>query len=265
MKTCVIFAASVFDPSRLNVIEDFFSNFKHNFADAEFYVGINYGSIPTLESEIEKYGLNCIIQRASNGSLYTRTDASAYQLALKLLKDSGKKYDVYWFGHSKGAVNSRPEERKMYLNDFFSQRQTIEKMFQTYPALGSWGIRGNSISGAGVRWTDYNVDSYVPICQNVLIPPFKYTHVNWSYIETLYTLKKEAVEAYVDALPPEFFTTKLDPWYAETVIPWVPSRCGYFPYVKTNRCFFDKCNLKDVTKQWIDENGLTDLLPYLEL
>ena len=39
-------------------------------------------------------------------------------------------------------------------------------------------------------------------------------------------------------------------------MPWVPSRCGYFPYVKIKRDFWDKCNLTDITKQWIDENKL---------
>jgi hypothetical protein len=243
--------------------------FKTQFSDADFYVGINYGSIPNLEDEIRKYGLKCNIFRLEDESLYTKTDASATQLALKMIKANNQRYGIYWFGHTKGGVNanvggySRDEVRQLYLDNMFNKRKEIEDMFEKYPLLGSWGIRGNSISAAGVEWRNYNVDSYIPICSNAKVSPFDYTHVNWSYIETMYVLKKEAVEAYLDALPNDFFTTKLDPWYMETVLPWVPSRCGYFPYVKTKRDYFNHCELTDITKKWIDENNLPHLLPYL--
>jgi len=271
MKTCIIFAASIFDQSKLNVLQDYLSVFKSHFSDADIYVGINYGSIPNLEEEISKYGLNFHMCRLENESIYTHSDTSAYQLALHEVKHSGKTYDIYWFGHTKGGVHddgngySRNNVRKMYIDEMFSKRTEIENMFETNPDLGSWGIRGNSISAAGVEWKNYNVDSYVPICSNVKIPPFNCTHVNWSYIETMYVLKKEAVEAYLNAMPDDYFTTKLDPWYCETVLPWVPSRCGYFPFVKVKRDYFNHCELTDITKKWINENNLTHLSQYLSL
>jgi len=265
MKTCVIYAASIFDSLKIYVVNDFFSTFKTHFPDADFYVGVNYGSLPSLEEEIRKYGLNCNIGRLQDGNLYTKTDASAYQVAINVLKQTGKTYDIYWFAHTKGGANSRDEIRRMYLDEMFGKRESIEKMFEEYPMLGSWGIRGNSVSAANIQWKDYNVDSFIPICANIKQPPFNYTHVNWSYIETLYVLKKEAVESYVQQLPPEFFITKLDPWYFETVPGWIPSRCGYFPYVKEKRDFWGHCDLTDITKLWIEENGLTQQLPYLSL
>jgi hypothetical protein len=116
----------------------------------------------------------------------------------------------------------------------------------------------------GVWWKDYNVDLSLPICGNDKFPPFNYTHVNWSYIEGMYVLKKEAVEAYVSAMPSWFFFKKLDPWYFETVLPWIPSRCGYFPYVKIPRCFWNVDDLPNITKKWMDENNL-HLQSYLEI
>lgn len=268
MKTCVVFAASIFDSTRLNVLRDFFSTFKNTFGDADFYIGVNHGSVPNLEKIIDEYQLNCHFVRVDE-SLYTKTDASAYQAALKLLKQSGNKYDIYWFGHTKGGVNSRGDIREMYLRDMFSKRNEIEDMFKACPYLGSWGIRGNSISAAGVQWKDYNVDCGLPICNNAPFHPlFPFTHVNWSYIETLYVLKKEPVENFLKLSSDEFFTTKLNPWYFETVMPWVPSRAGYFPYVKIKRDFWDKCDLTDITKDWIDTNKINqffDTTPYLNL
>lgn len=264
MKSCVVFAASIFDSTRLNVIREFFSSFKTNFGDADFYIGINHGSIPNMENVIKEYELNCYFIQGIP-ELYTKTDASAYQAALKLLKQSGNKYDIYWFAHTKGGVNSREGVRELYLKEMFSKRKEIEDMFVKYPKLGSWGLRGNSISAAGVNWKDYDVDCGLPICKNVpLNSSFPFTHVNWSYIETLYVLKKEAVEGFLELSPNEFFTTKLNPWYFETVMPWVPSRAGYFPYVKIQRDFWDRCELTDITKQWINENKL-DLHSYLDI
>lgn len=264
MKTCVIYAAYIPDSAKLNVVREFFSIFKSNFQDADFIVGINPGSVPNLENTIKQYGLNCQFVYVSN-ELHTNTDASAYQKAMSILKGSNKKYDVYWFGHTKGGVNSREEERHLYLNEFFSKRNEIESMFEKYPKLGSWGIRGNYMAASGKKWNIYNVDSHISICGNEKFPPFNYTHVNWSYVETMYALKGEPVESFLNAVPNEFFTTKLDPWYFETVMPWVPSRCGYFPYVKQNRCFWNTANLPDITKNWIDENNLTELSSYLEI
>ena len=270
MNTCILYAASIFDESKLNVLHDYFSIFKEYFSDADFYIGINPGSLPNLSDVIKGYGLNTTVCYAPE-NLYTKTDASAYQKALSALKDGNKKYDLYWFGHTKGGVNqnvpgySRDNIRKMYLDDMFSKREEIEYLFKTHPDLGSWGIRGNSISAAQVQWRDYNVDVGIPICGNVKMPPFNYTHVNWSYIETMYVLKKEAVEAYINTLPTEFFTTKLNPWYFETVPGWIPSRCGYFPYVKVKKDYFNHCELTDVTMEWIKDNKLIHLLPLLSL
>ena len=180
------------------------------------------------------------------------------------MKTTGNKYDIYWFAHTKGGSNPREEIRRLYFNEMFTQRKNIEDMFVQYPKLGSWGLRGNSISAAGVQWKDYNVDNIVPICSNIKTPPFNYTHVNWSYIETIYVLKKEPVEAYLDSCTDQYFTTSMNPWYFETVPPWMSSRCGYFPYVKIKRDFWDRCNLTDITKEWIVENNLP-LESYLNL
>src|ERR1039458_9807625 len=257
MKSCVIFAASIFDSSKMNVLRDFCLSFKRNFSDCDFFIGVNPGTIPNLYKTIEEYKLTVCVNYAKE-ELYTSTDASAYQVALLSLKTLklDPKYDLYWFIHTKGGVNSRNEIRQMYLNEMLGKRKEIEDMFEKNPQLGSWGIRGNSISAAGVKWNEYDVDSGVPICGNVKLSPFNYTHVNWSYIETLYVLRGAPVEAYIKAQTPEFFTTKLNPWYFETVMPWVPSRCGYFPYVKIKRDFWNKCELTDITKQWIDKNKL---------
>lgn len=265
MKTAIVFAASIFESTKLNVIREFFSVFKEYFSDADFYVTLNYGSLEEQKTIIKSYVDNVTFWRLEDERLYTKTEASAFQHALKNLKNVDKTYDVYWFVHSKGGHNSRDEIRQMYFNEMFSQRKPIEELFEKYPKLGSWAIRGNARNSLGVWWKDYNVDCTFPICINTKVDPFNYTHVNYSYIEGLYVLKGKPVEDFVKSLPESFFQTKLDPWYFETVLSWVPSRCGYYPYVKRRECFWNQGDLLDITAEWIKENKLTELEPYLNI
>lgn len=264
MKTCVIYASYIPDSTKLNVIREFFSTFKNNFSNADFYIGINPGSVINTKDIIQEYGLNCQFSYVKD-ELNTNTDASAYQSALNLLKNSGKIYDTCWFAHTKGGVNSREGQRNLYLTEMFNKRNEIESLFENHSFLGSWGIRGNAKNSLGTWWKDYNVDSCISICGNEMIPPFICTHVNWSYIETMFVLKGMAIDLFLKCVPEQFFTTKLDPWYFETVIPWIPSRCGYFPYVKNKRCFWDVDDLPNITKKWIEDNNLPHLLPYLNI
>ena len=267
MKSCVVFAVSIFDVNRLYVLRDFLESFRNKFSDCDFYIGINYGSIPEVEDVINEYKLNARVTRLTNESLYCGSDASAYQVALKDLRDSNKSYDLYWFAHTKGAVNNRPAERQMYLSELFGNRTAIESMFETHDYLGSYALRGVSRSAASYRWDTFNNDHHIDICSNFKFDILQYSHVNWSYIETMYVIKGDAIQAFLRNSPNEFYTNKLqDHCYFEITFPWIVSRCGYYPYIKESACFFGEANLKDITKEWIYENNLqTKLKYYLDL
>lgn len=266
MKSCVIFAVSIFDSSRLFVLHEFLNKFKTSYSDCDFYIGINYNSIQEVEDIIKSYGLNTVLKRLPNHELYCGSDASAYQQALKALKESNKSYDLYWFAHTKGAVNDRPAERDMYLTQLFSNRFQIETLFKTYDYLGSYALRGVSRSAGRLEWATYNKDHDVEICVNSITKKLPSTHVNWSYIETMYVLNSHSVKTFLSLTSDLFYTTKiLEPCYFETVFPWISTRCGYFPYVLQPDCFFGERNLKDITAEWISQNNLTHLNSYLTL
>jgi len=240
--------------------------FKLKFSDCDLYIGINYGSLDNIERIIESYELNTTIRRISDVNMYTGSDAGAYQLALKLLKESKRKYDIYWFAHTKGAVNNRPIERDMYLKQLFANRTQIETIFQTYDQLGSFSLRGVSRSAGQRQWATYDKDHEIDICSNICNDKLPYTHVNWSYIETMYVINKQSVEKFLELTTNTFYDTKIqEPCYFETVFPWIATRCGYFPYIHESNCFFGERNLKDITHEWIQSNNLTHLNSYLTL
>jgi hypothetical protein len=240
--------------------------FKEHFSDADFYIGINYGSHLLVEPIIESYGLSTNITRLENEDLYCGSDASAYQLALKNLKQSSKKYDIYWFCHTKGSVNSRRYERSLYISELFSKRYDIELMFQNNSMLGSYGLRGVSSGAAGDQWMSFNNDHDIEICSNKKYDSLQYNHINWSYIETMYVIKKEAVESFLKLTTDKFYDEKIkDKCYFEISFPWIASRCGYFPYIKQNICFWGHKDLKNITEEWINENNLYNITHYLTL
>jgi hypothetical protein len=266
LKTCIVFAVSIFDESKLYVLREFLTTFKQYFSECDIYIGINYGSLINVEHIINSYKLNTIVQRVDNVNLYTGSDASAYQAALELLKNSNCLYDIYWFAHTKGAVNDRNYERTMYFNELFSKRIDIETLFKNYEYLGSYSLRGVSRSAGGLNWSTFNADHDINICSNVVSKELPYTHINWSYIETMYVLNKQSVETFLKLTTYKFYNTFIsEPCYFEVVFPWIVSRCGYFPYVRYNSCFFGERNLKDITTSWIESNNLTHLTTYLTL
>ena len=89
MSSCIIFAVAILSKDREFVLRRFLETFKLKFPDSDLYIGINPGSIDNIECIINEYSLNTQIAKV-DVSLYNKSDASAYQAALKLLYNSGK-------------------------------------------------------------------------------------------------------------------------------------------------------------------------------
>jgi len=266
MRSCIVFAVSIFNEEKLNVLTEFLDTFKLHFSDCDMSVGINYGSIEEVERVLASYDLPIQHIRITDKDLYTGSDAGAYQAALSLLKASNKQYDVCWFAHTKGAVNNRPVERGMYLSNLFRNRIHIENLFQQYDKLGSYALRGVSRGAGGDAWSTFNRDHHIGICSNEVFSDFKYTHVNWSYIETMYVINGKVVQSFLDNTSESYYTTAIkEPCYFEVIFPWIVGRCGYFPYIKQSECFWREADLRNITQRWIDENNLSELQPYLSI
>jgi hypothetical protein len=267
-KTCVIFAVSIFSKDRVYVLEEFLQHFKRNFQDAVFFVGINYGCLSEIEEILTNSGLNYKIRRLSNADLYSGSDASAYQIALELCSEESVDYDTYWFVHTKGAVNNRDFERNKYLSEMIDCRESIEFFLYNQKEIGSYGLRGVSRSAALHDWRTFNVDVSIPICSNENFESFVYSHVNWSYIETIFIMNKQSVEFFLSKVKvpqSNFFKEKLHACYFEIVFPWIASRMGFFPYIKERECFWREQDLKQLTFNWMVENNLLHLKHLLEL
>jgi hypothetical protein len=227
--------------------------FKKYFVDADIYVGINPVSLPDVEPVINSYGLNVIDMNRCSESLYSESDASAYQNALKSLRSSGNEYDKYWFVHTKSGVNEYSDYLKTwYINNFLSKRSLVETFINDHIGIGSYGMLGLEYN-TDVEYKD--TDCEIDIFKNTLTDMFPCTCANFFYIHSIYVIDSKPMNIFLNSVSDIWFTSKLDRYYFEGVFPFIVSRTGYFPYLE-NRY---SCNARDLQPNidaWISSNNL---------
>jgi hypothetical protein len=131
MKGCVVFASYIPTKDKIYIGKEFLDKFIESFTKYDIYVGINDSCdewIKTLEDYSKILNIKYEI---TPKELLIDSDVSAFQSALRLLKKTNKKYDVYWFGHTKGVTSGSHNFRKEVFDVFWNQKDKIEiKMFK---------------------------------------------------------------------------------------------------------------------------------------
>ena len=261
-KSCVIFACTILSEDRVPVLLEFLDGFKKDFLDCDFYIGINPSPVEVLEelitdSNIEVKGMARVAE-----DLYTESDASAYQLALKLASESNTSYDNYWFIHTKGSVNTHSDYLRIwYLTNFLSDRSNIESFLNERTGVGSYGM-------LGVAYSPHNTyleqDVGIPLFENIITEALPYTHANFFYIHSLYVIKGHIVDKFIQLIASTWFTSKLNSYYFEGIFPFIVSRLGYYPYV-SNEIDMNGHSLLESNNSWLSENDLVSYKEYLDL
>lgn len=261
-KSCVIFACTILTENRLFVLEEFLNQFKKNFTDSDIYVGINPETVPTVEKLLQESDLNIIKVGRCTPELYTKSDASAYQLALQLLKESGNKYEYCWFVHTKGGVNSHSDYlRKWYIDNFLGSRYTIETLLSNNSGIGSYSMLGLEYDPLRTHSVP---DIEIPIFSKDTTAELPYPHINFFYIHTLYLIRGCIIQKFLSLISEKWCTTKLDRYYFEGVFPLIVSRLGYYPYISNKRSM-NGVDLSLAQSSWISDNNLVNYQEYLSL
>jgi hypothetical protein len=252
-KSCILFACTILSEDRLHVLTEFIEQFQLNFSDSDLFIGINPGSIPVVEELILDSGLRIKAMSRVSEELYTESDASAYQLALNLLKQSGDRYEYCWFVHTKGGVNSHSDYlRKWYIDNFLEDRFRIENLMRDFPNIGSYAMLGVEFD---CNRTYSEQDELLPIFSKEVTKDFPFPFIEYFYIHTLYVIKGNIMENFFSILPQEWFNTKLNRYYFEGVFPFLVSRTGYLPFLSNTRSM-NGVDLKAVQSSWILNNNL---------
>jgi hypothetical protein len=226
------------------------------------FIGINPDSLNTVETVINSYGLNVKYMQRCPYELYSNSDASAYQIALKGLRDSGNEYENYWFIHTKSGVNAHSDYlREWYIDNFLAKRISIETFINDTPDVGSYGMLGLAYDETRL-YTETDVE--IDIFKNTITDDLTFTHAHFFYIHTLYVINKKPIQKFLSLITDVWFETKLDRYYFEGVFPFIVSRSGYFPYIENQ---FD-CNGLDLhlgIEHWITVNNLEKYNNYINL
>ena len=252
MSSCILFACSIAE-GRDFVLHDFLNSFVKHHKDSDIYIGINPNTNSyKIEEIIKGYNLNTSISHVKP-ELYSNSDASAFQVSLKMLLDSGKKYDNYWFIHTKGGFNSHSDYlRKWYIDNFISKRLDIESFFKQNEDVGSYGILGLEYN-PNTKYEDTDVE--IRLWNNDISDDLPCTHANFFYIHTIYCLTHKPIDKFFNLTTDKWFSTQLDRYYFEGVFPFIVSRSGYFPYLE-NRMSMTGNDLLYCTIDWLKKNGL---------
>jgi hypothetical protein len=257
-KSCIIFACTILTDDRLFVLEEFLQEFAQDFLECDIYVGINPVSTLKVEEVLKNSNLKVISERAPL-DLYTSSDASAYQIALRLVRDSKNSYDTYWFVHTKGGVNSHSDYlRKWYIDTLLKDRIYIEDLLYNNEDIGSYGLLGLEYDTNKV-YSETDVE--ISLFENELSKELPCTHAKFFYIHSLYAVRGEIVDKLFSLTTDKWFKEKLNRYYFEGVFPFIVSRLGYFPYLsnRTSATGVDLINFQD---SWISENNLVHYKKY---
>lgn len=270
VRSCVLFAVGITEESKLYVLEEYLTMLKDNFSDCDIYTGINYGAHAKVESMLQASGLNVRYQRLLDSTFHVPSDASSYQLALKLMMSSDTEYEVTWFVHTKGGHNERDSIRQLYIDEFFPKRKYIENKFAELEYLGVFGYRAGHYN-----WNNETNDKCLSISDRLIrdiwddepTTLFPNTFCKYIVIETMFAMRTEILYKYLTEYP-EFFTTPINKfptgrWFIELELcNIIPTRMGYYPVVFYDYDSYIGKDLQFTIDDWVEMNQLIHLKKY---
>lgn len=124
MNIAIAFSSYIPNNDKLYVGQWFLDkiNLLKSFVNIEVFCGVNYGS---CQQWINKISQSNFVYDIVPKNLHIDSDASGYQLALKLIKNSNKDFDYIFFIHTKGGVNDRDSFYIELDNLFFNNQSFI--------------------------------------------------------------------------------------------------------------------------------------------
>lgn len=153
MKKAVIFASYIPTKDKLYIGEEFLDLFDKLYSDYDLYVGVN----PSCEEWIKLLEKKSINYKITEEKFVINSDVSAYQSALRLLKESANEYDLYTFAHTKGVTSNAHTFRKQVFDQFLTKNLEIEKIFKDDDTVGLFSLWVTKCSTKGSIRESLNV------------------------------------------------------------------------------------------------------------
>jgi len=128
VKGAIIFASYVPSLDKLRIGKEFLDKFVELFSDYDIYIGVSDNSCEEWYKMLGFYSkkLNITYKEVPKELDSGYGVIGTYQTALKLFRDSHKKYDICWFGHTKGVTSNMDDFRAEVFRNFWDMKPTIE-------------------------------------------------------------------------------------------------------------------------------------------
>lgn len=208
MKKAVIFASYIPTPDKIYIGTEFLDYFKEFYSDYDLYVGVN----PSCTEWIQILNERGIKYKVTESDKVVNSDVSSYQSALKLLKDSNEKYDLYTFAHTKGVTSHAHTFRKEVFDNFLGKKNEIENLFINNENIGLYSPWVTTCSTRNSIQSSLDVFLGTSECKN--------TDTMTQY--TFYTIRGVVVNNFIKDVNDIFWDRKITevkyPYYRYTII-----------------------------------------------
>lgn len=267
MRNCFIISFYLPTQESLLVLEEIIIRLREGFNNPTMIIGFNPSKfVDDGIKIIEKYKDTNILYDTVDEPLVCDSDASGFQCALNILKKQNDRFDLYWFLHSKAVTTNRDIEREYMMNDFISNKDKIESLFNQNDFIGSYGdmmihlgtLKPNhkftspTISGNYLeKFYDFNIKM-----------PLEYF-----YAKTFYVIKGKILNNFIDGCKLSFFTNplnidlnitdKTDRYFFERDFIRIVDKMGYIPL-----CRVVSNGISD--RRWGDISTIQSNIDYLE-
>jgi hypothetical protein len=210
VKNCFIISFYLPTKDSVKILEDMLIKLSSNFKNPTFIIGFNPSPFITEAIQLIKSRNEFeILYGVVDDYLSCDSDASGFQKALKILKNSHKKYDLYWFLHSKAITSNRHHEREYMLNDFIENKEKIESLFNENNFIGSYGdmlIQLGTLKKGYKFTTPTTSGNYLDKFYNFKVKiPFEYF-----YAKTFFVIKGLIVNEFITKCNESFFNDYLN-------------------------------------------------------
>ncbi len=214
-RSAIVFASYINNDDTLRLGHRFLEVFQSKFFDCDIFIGIN-------PCQKQKEWVNAIENSPLNikfaltpPDLVMDSDASAYQTALRLLKESHCEYELVWFGHTKGCTSGRYDITDSYINNLFLKRDVINEIFRN-PEFGIYGLE----CVLHPEKIEYRISEYRTYKFNPLM-----------ILYSFYVIRGNIVDDFIHNCREAFFTQKLkgDRYFFERDFYQIVFMQGYLP------------------------------------
>lgn len=197
----------------------YINDLKKNMPNEDVYFGINQSNTQ-YHTTLNLIGYDNVALTPPERTV--NSDASAFQTALELYKNSNVEHEILYFIHTKAASykddNAWWSSYDSYYLGFFRQMQKIKEAFASDSNIGgvSYVGRKEPMNGSGYSTA---LDKYYKFDEKNKVEDIM-------SLITMYAIKGNIVKEFVQNADPSFFTDKLERYFFETSFPLIVDRMG---------------------------------------